>query len=87
VLTREPKVIQFSRRFSIDSIKGVPLKIPGVETSFARKTRLVKRPPPLIALSEETPIPVSLLRRLRKLDAEQLQIVEIVAVAIERGVT
>ena len=40
---------------------------------------------PLIALCEERPIPETLLRRLRRLDAEQLQVVELMAAAIERG--
>ncbi len=39
---------------------------------------------PLLALCEET-IPASLSRVLRTLDAEQLQIVEIIASAIARG--
>jgi len=40
---------------------------------------------PLIALCEEREIPERLLARLRRLDAEQLQIIEMIAVAISRG--
>ncbi len=79
------KVIPFCRRSSIDSIRKLPLKIHGAETSSVPRTRSGKRQPPLIALFEETPLPESLLRRLRKLDAEQLQIMELIADAIARG--
>src|SRR4051812_3608127 len=71
------QVLQFSKRCLPTSTKRHPLKIQSVATS--------SRPlPPLIALSEGR-IPERLLRRLEKLDHEQLQIIEIVAVAIARG--
>lgn len=74
----EKKVIPFSGHCLPDSITKHQLKIPSAATS--------SRPsPPLIALSEGLEIPESLLRRLRRLDAEQLQIMEIIAIAFERG--
>jgi hypothetical protein len=41
--------------------------------------------PPLIARCEEERIRERLARRLRQLDVEQIQIVEIVTIAIARG--
>lgn len=77
----QPNVI----RFSINASR----------ISSASSTRKRQRPthggamslrplPPLLALCEET-IPANLSRVLRTLDAEQLQIVEIIASAIARG--
>jgi hypothetical protein len=43
------------------------------------------RPSPFSTEHFVVPIPERLLRRLRKVDPEQLQVVEIVAAAIERG--
>ena len=81
----ERKVIPFSRTCSLDEIRKRPLKIHGAETSSAHRTRSPKPPLPLIALCDERPLPESLLRRLRRLDAEQLQIIELIADAIARG--
>lgn len=81
----EKKVLQFSRTCSLGEIRKRPLKIHGKAMSSAHRTRSAKPPPPLIALSEEKPLPDSLLRRLRRLDVEQLQIVELIADAIARG--
>lgn len=80
------EVIPFSRSCSPRSIKCVPLKIRG-EVTFSRLK------PPSLKLQPVSPEPclgespclTSLNRRLRRLDDEQLQIVEIVAAAIERG--
>lgn len=81
----DSKIIPFSKHSSIDGIKKRQLKIPGAETSSARKMRSGKPQPPLIALFEERPIRESLLKVLRNLDAEQQQIMEIIGTAIARG--
>jgi hypothetical protein len=78
------KVIPFSKRSSIDSIKGRPLKIRGAETCSARRTPSERQRPLLTVRCDENPIRESLLCRLRKLDAEQQQIVEIIAGATVR---
>lgn len=65
---------------SLDSIPTRPLKIRG-EVTFSKRLQSS------IAPSAETPLPENLLRRLRRLDAEQLHIIMIVAAAIERGVS
>lgn len=74
-------VIRFSKnvgdRYSKRSMLKCRPKTPGGETS--------SRPSlPLIALSEGA-IPERLLRILTTLDAEQQQIVEVIAAAIKRG--
>lgn len=71
------RLINFSKLSLGDSTGKSRRKIRGAAMSL-------KPLPPLIALSVEV-IPIRLLDRLRKLDAEQLQIVEIVAIAIARG--
>ena len=71
------KVIQFSSGRSTRSMLKCRLKIPG-EEMFSRRS------PPSIARYGGQ-IPERLLSRLRRLDAEQLQVVEIVVVAISRG--
>lgn len=81
----EAKVIRFCRPFSIGETRKRQLKIHGAVTSSAPRTPSEKPPRPLIALSEENPVRESLLRRLRRLDAEQQQVVEIIADAIARG--
>lgn len=57
--------------------------------SSPRRTRgkatSTKPLPPLLALSEEQALPPTLLKRLRKLDDDQLAIVELVVAAIQRG--
>jgi hypothetical protein len=55
-----------------------PLKIRG-EVTFSKRLQSSTEH------YEEKALPESLLRRLRKLDAEQLHIITIVAAAIERG--
>ena len=81
----ETNLIQFSKRCSTDAIRKRPLKIHGEATSSEHRMRSGKQPPPLIALSEERPIRPSLLLALRSLDAEQQQIMEIIAGAMARG--
>jgi hypothetical protein len=79
VADQQLKVIQFSRTSSLpDLTQTRPLKIRG-EVMFSRRLQSS------IARSVDRPLPETLLRLLRKLDAEQLQIVTIVAAAIERG--
>jgi hypothetical protein len=70
------KVLPFSQLSSLDSIRMRPLKIRG-EVTFSK--RLQSSIAPCVELPE------SLLSRLRRLDREQLQVVEIVIAAIERG--
>lgn len=80
------EVIQFSQRSLRRSIKCVPLKIRGEVTFSKLKPPLLKlQPVSPEPCSGESPCLTSLNRRLRRLDDEQLQIVEIVAAAIERG--
>ena len=72
---RQFKVIQGSKHSSIpNSRRTIPLK--------ATSTRPL---PPLLALYEDRELPPRLLARLKRLDAEQLQIIEVVTAAIERG--
>lgn len=72
------KVLRFSQLSLPDLTRTRPLKIRG-EVTFSK-------PSPLsTARCDEKPLPAKLLARLRRLDAEQLQIIEIVAAAIERG--
>lgn len=77
-IARRFNVIRGSKNYSSPSTQTSRRKTPSKATS-------TKRSPPLIALFEEAELPPRLTARLRKLDAEQLQIVEIVAAAIERG--
>lgn len=72
------KVLRFSPLSLPDLTRTRPLKIRG-EVMFSKLS------PRSIEHSAERPLPPSLLARLRRLDAEQLQVVEIVVVAIERG--
>ena len=61
---------------------------PSIRTSRQKtrsKATSTKPLPPLIALCEDRELPPRLIARLKRLDAEQLQIIEIVAAAIERG--
>lgn len=74
----ELKLIHCSPASSLDSIPTRPLKIRG-EVTFSKRLQSS------IAPSADT-IPETLLLRLRRLDAEQLHIIMIVAAAIERGV-
>ena len=81
-VTQAANVIPFStngtQNFSTRSTPKRQPKIPGAA--------MCSKPlPPLIALCEERTIPASLNNVLRTLDAEQLQIVEIIAAAIARG--
>lgn len=71
------RVIRFSNPCSKQPMLKCPLKTVGAATSS-------KRSPSSIAHCVGA-IPERLLLRLRKLDPEQLQIVEIVVVAIQRG--
>jgi hypothetical protein len=74
----ELKLIRCSPTPSLDSIATRPLKIRGEATCS-------KRLPSSLAPSGDQTLPENLLRRLRRLDAEQLHIIMIVAAAIERG--
>lgn len=71
------RVIQGLKNYSHRSTLPRRPRIHGAATSS-------KPLPPLIALCEEK-IPERLLERLRHLDGEQLQIVEVVVMAIARG--
>lgn len=73
------KLILGSQTSSLDSIRTRPLKIRG-EVTFSKRLQSS------IAPSGETHLPETLLLRLRRLDAEQLHIIMVVAAAIERGV-
>lgn len=75
----DQKVLPFSPLALPESTRTRPLKIHGAGTSS-------KLSPSSTARSDVRTIPESLLRRLRRLDAEQLQIIEIMAAAFERGV-
>ena len=75
----ELRLIRCSTDSSLNSIKTRPLKIRG-EVTFCKPSQYS------IAPSGEVELPENLLRRLRRLDAEQLHIIMIVAAAIERGV-
>lgn len=71
-------ILPFSKVSSLNSMPKRQPKTRGVATS----SRLL---PPLIARCEEERIRERLARRLRQLDVEQIQIVEIVTIAIARG--
>jgi len=80
-LANDQKVIRFSQLSLIDlpnSTRRRPLKIHGEATCS-------KLSPSSIARSGESQTR-ELLRRLRKLDADQLHIMMVVLAAIERGV-
>lgn len=78
-------VVPFSRNASRASTRCIPLKIRG-EVTFTRLSRpSPMRMRPLLARYAEQELPPRLLMRLTRLDAEQLQIVELVAAAMERG--
>lgn len=72
------KVLRFSNVSSTNSTPTRQQKTRGAATSS-------RRLPPLIALCEENLIRERLAMRLRQLDVEQIQIVEIIAIAIARG--
>lgn len=74
------KVLLFSPKCSPGSTRKSQQRTPSKATS-------TKPLPPLLALCEEKPLPPRLLGKLRALDPEQLQIVEIVVTAIARGHT
>lgn len=78
-MSHDLKVIRFSQPSLPDLTKTRPLKIRG-EVTFSKPS------PSSIARSGEREIPENLLRRLRRLDADQLHIVTVVVAAIERGV-
>ncbi len=79
------KIVPFSRNGSRASIRCIPLKIRG-EVTFTRPSPRSPTPTrPLLALCAEKELPPKLLTRLTRLDAEQLQIVELIAAALERG--
>jgi len=71
-------ILQFSKISQPNSTPKRQRKIHGVATSS-------KPLPPLIARCEEDRIRERLALRLRQLDVEQIQIVEIVTIAIARG--
>lgn len=87
---KSAQVIPFSlsgmRTNSPKRTRCIPLKIRG-EVTFSRpKRRSLKPNRPLLALSEdERPILMSLRDRLTRLDDEQLQVIEAIAAAMERG--
>jgi hypothetical protein len=83
---RQLKVVPLSRSESSGSIRCTRLKIRG-EVTFTKHSRLLQmRKQPLLALCDERELPPRLMNRLKRLDDEQLQIVELVAAAMERGV-
>jgi len=71
-------LIRFSPLYSKPPMLKCRLKTPGAETS--------SKPSPSSTVRSDGQIPERLMTRLRTLDAEQLQVVEIVVVAIQRGV-
>jgi DNA-binding XRE family transcriptional regulator len=71
-------LIRFSPPYSKPQMLKCQLKTPGAVTS--------SRPSPSSTGPSVARIPERLMARLRTLDAEQLQVVEIVVVAIQRGV-
>lgn len=83
---RKLNVVPFSKNGSHGSMRCIPLKIRGEVTFTKPNPRSQTRTRPLLALCAEQELPQSLLMRLTRLDAEQLQIVELIAKAMERGV-
>lgn len=80
------EVIQFSQLSSRKSTRCVPLRIRGEVTFSKLKPHSLKLLPHSLEPYSARPIPVSLMNRLETLDDEQLQIVEIIAAAFQRGV-
>lgn len=72
------RILQFSIDSSPRSRETRRRKQRGVPTCSPRSL-------PLLELCNDRAVPERLLNRLKRLDPEQLQIVEIVAIAIARG--
>ena len=80
------EVIPFSKHGFKKRTRCIPLKIRGEVTFTKPRALSLTLTRPLLALCDvERPIPERLLNRLKRLDDEQLQIVELVAAAMERG--